>query len=282
MQAVRGGVPKPFEGYPAYGAAHPVMPNQQLRGLLFDTTRIADFVLKHSIAGVSVDPVEFGEGNEHSLVLPERVAELFGEGPPFDEAADPDDVPDLPPEAVYDYDPRKFYRVFDPDTLGVTVVEMDPSEKAARAVRTVWEKQDFGAVENEVKSELGRRAPNTVPKLFIARADTVGKLLPGAESQDVRQKVALFPEAHRSQETLDLMENEASVLYTAINSRLRQFMRPWDIVPHITYMLFRNPTKPKEIELVVESINNYLNAHPFAVRLDSLELRHKTTRSVRK
>lgn len=258
MSRSRNAVPKPFEGYPAYGAAHGVVPSDQLRGFLYDSSRIADYVFMHGMAGVSVDPVEFSNhGQKSELTVPSDVRGRAEEN---------------------GYDPRTFYRVFDPETLGVTVVEMDASEKAARTVRKVWERHDFGAVEQEVKTEVGRSTSNLAPRLFFNHADTVGKRLPGSEIRNIRQKVALFPEAFHSQDTLELLEHESDVVFRAINRRLKQFMKPWDTTPHVTYQLFRDAAKAREVEVIMETTNNYLQKFPFAARLDLLALRHKSVR----
>lgn len=244
----RSGVPMPFEGYPAYGAVHDVLPNQELRRFMFDFSRVADAVFD------TTPPIE---------VISEIEA-------PTDKL--------VVLEPTTNYDPRKFYKIFDAETLGVSVVEMDPAAKAARQFRTVWEKQDFGAVENEAKNKLAAM-PNEAPRLMFNRVEGVGRRLPGVGKRDIRQKIALMPDTAKFVETLEIIEDEADIINTAIRRRLKQFIYPWDIVPHLTFAVFRTAAEPGQVVDVKQKANEYLAKYPFAVRLGQLAFRHKSYRT---
>lgn len=177
------------------------------------------------------------------------------------------------------YDSRKFYRVFDPESLGVSVVEMDPSRRAAQAVRTIWEKNDFGAVEKEARNEIGRTVPNTVAKLRFKSVEGVGRRLANYPTEDVQQKLALMPDTNEFMETYDLIEKEADIIIRAIRSRLKQFVYPWDIMPHLTFAVFRNGAEPDDIKRIKEIANEKLANNPLTVPLGTLAFRHKIVRS---
>jgi len=241
----------PRQGYPAYGALHEVVPNEQLRGLLFDAAWTCDYVFRHQLAGEQVKPVDtWGTG----------------ERPVFSKGAE---------SVQEEYDPRKFYRVFDIETLGVTVVEMDPSAKQARQARAVWEGQDFGAVEQEAKDDIGRRLPVTRPRLFFDRLIAAGNRLPHVPSTEVRQKVALAANPARNPETLALLNGEFDIIVGALRRRLKQYTYPWDFIPHMSFLAFRNQAEPESISAITESLDNYLAQHSFGAALEGLSFRHK-------
>lgn len=251
---------KPFEGYPAYGAVHDVMPNQQLRSFMYDYTRICDYVFMHKAAGVEVDPVIFPEEDDSKVSSPLEVPKH------------------IKLEVEETYDARNYYRVFDTETLGASVVEMDPSKRHAKLIRSIWERNDFGAVEQEARTEIGRSLPGTVPKLFFDRVSGVGGRLPGVHKTEVRKKLALMPDTSKFPETLTLISEEADIIINAIRRRLKQFVYPWDINPHLTYSVFRTRADEKEITTIQKSTNNYLSRYPFAVRLGTLDFRNKKER----
>lgn len=255
----RDSLRQPFEGYPAYGALHPAIPNQQLREFYFDQTRIADYFIVNRLAGVQVEPLTFDpeiDGVENPLVIEERAR-----------------------EAVIDtYNPNRFYRMFNPDTLGVTVVEMDGSSRVANRMRVVWESQDFGAVEQEAVNEIGRTLPNIVPRLIFNGARGAGGRLPNVPNTEVRQKMALMPDQNQHQATQKLLESEAGIIGDAIRRRMKQYLEPWDYMPHLTYMVFRRETQPADVQAIIKTTNNYLQRNPFGVALDPLEIRSKSTR----
>ncbi|HUP26242.1 MAG TPA: hypothetical protein VM124_01185 [Candidatus Limnocylindrales bacterium] len=255
----RGSLIRPFEGFPAYGAVHDVIPNQQLRGLLFDFSRLSDEVFQRAFQTEEV--------------------ELPGYEPEEGFTAEPITCMDA---AQGTYDPRRFYRIFDIERLGVSVVEMDPSARAARAVRAIWEGQDFGAVENEARNEMGRTLPIMRPRLFFNRVEGVGRRMPGVPKEDVRQKLALMPDTNRFIETHELIEEEADIIINAITRRLRQFTYPWDTIPSLAFAAFRPAAQPDQIVEVKNKTNEYLAKHPFGLALGQLTFRYKKQRGRRR
>lgn len=250
----RSGLVQPFEGYPAYGAVHDVIPNEQLRNFLFDFSRVADQVFQKSLG-------------EETLFIDNRL----------------EDEIDTNTEKAIDscYDPRLFYKIFDIETLGVSAVEMDPAAKQARAVRAIWEKQDFGAVEQEARNEMGRRLPDVRPQLMFNRVQGAGKRLPNVSKTEVRQKLALLPDPVKFPETISLINEEADIVIRAIRSRLKQFTYPWDEFPHLTFSVFRTAAEPDQIDEIVENTNKFLAKNPFGVRLGDIGFRYKSERTKR-
>ncbi len=115
----RGSLDQPFEGFPAYGAVHEVIPSREFRDAIHHFAEIADDIFEI----------------------------------PFRHYQDPgSDV-----YTVRNYDPRSFYQLFDLSKLGVSVVEMDPSKKQAEIARKVWESKDFGAVEQQARNAMKKR-----------------------------------------------------------------------------------------------------------------------------
>ena len=255
----RDSLASPFVGYPAYGAVHEVKPNQMLKAFLYEFSCISDQVF-----------------DKTSLI---EEAEIPG----YVSAGDFSDEPVIgnQPEEV-DYDSRRFYRSFDVETLGVSVLEMDPSARVARAIGALWEKQDFGAVEKEAKNEISRALPMIRPRLFFNRVEGVGRRLPGAAKTDIRQKLALMPDTNKFAETNDLIEDEADFIIQAITRRMKQFIYPWDITPHLTFAVFKNMADPEQIKEIKEESNAYLREHPFGVALGQLSFRHKAERRQRR
>lgn len=274
-----------YQGYPAYGAVHDVVPNDQLRGFMYDFSRMADGVFADDFGTVEVNPAAGYVPEEGFLADPIQITPT-GSEVAVDEiqvlrlAQTEDNEPQLKPSviATAGYDPRKYYRIFDPESLGVSVVEMDPSKRAAQTVKAIWEKQDLGAVENEARNEMGRRLPNTAPRLFFNRVEGVGGRLANAPRSDVQQKLALMPDTNRFMETFSLIDEEAEIVISAIQKRLKQFTYPWDIMPHLTFAVFRSGAQVDQIVDVKEAANQYLAVNPFGVRLGDLSFRHKLKR----
>lgn len=262
MSHPRDGLRQPFEGYPAYGAVHDVRPNEQLRSFMFDFARNADGIFVQDTSYRIVDT------NNDDLSPEERTATI-----------NIIDVDGNPASAYApDYDPRKYYRVFDPETLGVSVVEMEGSKRAAQAARAVWQKNDLGAVEKEAKNVIGRQLPNLTPRLLFTHVTGVGGRLPNAPQADVKKKLALMPDSTKFPETFDLIDKEAAIIIEAIRRRLKQFEYPWDLIPHLTYAVFRGEARSEQIIQVQERAEEYVQKHSFGVQLGTLSFRHKLRR----
>ncbi len=256
----RSSTHQPFEGYPALGAFHDVIPNQQLRSFLYDFSRTADFVLKRSQAGMIVEPVSEEDWRNSSFF---EEADEYIEGHP----------------KLDGYDFRNYGKIFDIDRLGVSVVEMGQSARAARKVRAVWEKHDFGAVEQEARDELARYTGVKAPSLRFSGVMGVGRRLPGIDRRDVRQKLALMPEGPKNKEVVEIIERESEIITNAINRRLKQFMDSWDTIPHLTFAFFGQNTSGEAVEAIEESADTYSKLYPCGAQLGELLFRHMSLRT---
>jgi hypothetical protein len=283
MAAHKQGLPpSPLEGYPAYGAVHDIRP-AGIRDFLYDFGRIADGVFADEIEPAEVNPIPDYTSDEEFDDTPI----LLGDDSETEEAVETVSLQIIDPntrlprviEANANYDSRQYYRVFDPESLGVSVVEMDPSRRAAQAVRAIWEKNDFGAVENEARNEIDRILPANVAKLRFNRVEGVGRRLANYPKDDVQQKLALMPDTNEFIETYDLIEREAEIIIRAIRSRLKQFVYPWDITPHLTFAVFRTGADPDQIKHIKSVTNKRLAEQPMVVPLGDLTFRHKIARS---
>ncbi len=255
----RNGVTSPFEGFPAIGAVHDVIPTDSLRNFQFDFSRISDLMLKQCIEFGNPTPMTKDDFcNPNCFQDAHQNLEDYGDWP--------------------DFDPRHYYKIFDVETLGVSVVEMDASARAARAVGAIWEKQDFGAVQQEAINEVAKQTGIFKPKLKLNNVMGVGRKFPGVDKKEVRQKLALLPDTTYHPETTDLLESEAEIINSAIRRRLKHFLSPWDVVPHVTFAIFRQKTSSEAIKAIEESTKNYLQLYPIAIRLGELTFRHKSIR----
>lgn len=260
MSLPRSNPERPHEGYPTYGAVHGVIPNQQVRNFLYQFARVSDFVFTQSVAGEPVEPITWV--NEED----EKKDFKF---PALSEAA----------VAVSEnYDPRKFYRMFDLETLGVSVLEMDPSAQQARRFKALWESHDIGAAEQEIKNEVARSQPTTRPRLIFDRLVPAGRRLPGVPNTDTRQKLALAPQPGKHTETLDTIDNELDAVASVLRRRLKQFVVPTDVVPHVSFMVFRRHADVDSIATIAESMDTYLRKWPVGAALEGISFRSKLDR----
>lgn len=250
----RSRLTQPREGYPVYGAVHEVIPTTQIRDFQTVFAIIADQVFDQT-GNSEIDPVPQFKPTE------EFAAEIIT--PPLDKP----------------FDSRDHYRIFNPETLGLSVIEMDPSSKKARQIRTVWEKQDFGAVEKDARNELLRHLPNRIPTIKFTGAKFVGGILPGAKpSELVRQKVALIPDSKTSFEILEIVNLEANIIIRAIRARLKQFAYQYDIVPHVTFAVFKKGVERDQAVAVVDGIHKHLIKKPLHAQLSPLVFRSRSER----
>lgn len=251
---------QPFEGYPALGAFHDVIPSEQLHNFLYDFRRIAEYVLKRSEVGLGFDVIE---------------KEDF-KNPDFFEEANKD-IDKHPQLDGFDF--RNYGKIFDLDRLGVSVVEMGQSARTARAIRAVWERQDFGAVEQEARDEVDRFLGMSQLSLKFSGVMGAGRKLPEIDKKEVRQKLALLPEGAANQGAIELLGTEAEIITDAINRRLKQFLGSWDIVPHLTFAYFKQNTNPDAVRAIEASADNYSRLFPCGAQLGSLMFRHISTRT---
>ena len=254
----RNSVVSPFEGYPAYGAVHEVMPDHRFREFMSVFARISDQVFDF------VPPVEVIDPQPDFQA--EAGMEAFSLLPEID-------------EVVVPYDSRKFYKIFDPDKMGATVLEMDPAQKAAKRIRKVFESQDFGAVEKNAKNEIDRIMPMSYPELVFNRVESVGNLLPGVSQDIVRQKLALFSDTTKCLQTHKSMQSEQTIIVKHLKKHFKQFMTPWTLVPHLTFAVFRKQASAEQVTDIIGKTNEYVQANPLYVSLErSLTFRSRSDR----
>lgn len=247
----RSGLCSPWEGYPAYGAVHEVLPTQELSTFMYNFRRIADSVFDIGPPQVRIEgfDVEPSNGRE---------------------------------DETSDYDSRKFYKAFDIDTLGVSVVEMDPSQKAAKKIRKIWERQDYGVVAQEARTGIDRQfgiEGQTPMRLSVDHVDGIGGKLPSYVGDELRQKLALIADVTQYQETISKLDYEAEEIMGAINRRLDgQVVYPWDRIVHVTFAAFRADAQPRQVRTVIDKTNQHLAKKPLTVKLGKLEFRYKKSR----
>lgn len=250
--AARHGLPEPFRGFPSYGALHEIVPNPQVTGFLFEFSTRAYEAFK---------PEGDGEVNPIPDYSPK---EEFGP------------ITIIPSPS---YDPRDYFRVFDSDTLGVSVLDMDPSASKARKFHTLWENNDFGATEQDARNEIDRKFPDTKIHIIYDRVMPVGGFLPTAHGgREARQKIALVPSVERSMDLNKLVTDEANIIIRAIKRRFEQFVAPWDIVPVTTFAAFKPKASDDRIKSLIEETNKGLADKPVGARLGRLVFRHKSSR----
>lgn len=90
-----------------------------------------------------------------------------------------------------------------------------------------------------------------------------------------------MPDTTKFTETLELIGAENEIIVRAIQKRLKQFMYPWDVSPHLTFAVFRRDATPDDIAAVHEALNRRLSKHPLTIPLGRLGFRHKLVRSKR-
>ena len=282
----RGQVERPFQGYPAYGALHEIIPDSRLREFLAKFSKIADGVL---------DPSQLAD-DEPRVIDPSPHIQPDDEYDPieigaFDDVWSEEPSSRLEAELVEErYDPRKYYRVFDPEKMGVPVVESLPAQKAARAMRTVFESQDFGAVEQDARNAIGRRQPLLYPSLVFNRIEGVGRILPRvpgtAREDDIKQKLALVADlttkSEEAQATLGQLDFEFAQVTTEITRRLKQYIIPTDYIKHLTFAVLKSSISHGQFVDILDKANEHLAKEPLVIELErDLIFRTNSARKIR-
>lgn len=209
MNRIRGSVPQPMEGYPALGAFHEIMPNASVDRFMRGFCAISDEVFSRSGGSQEID------GAPHI-------------------ASDFEPIEVIPPEQE-EYNFRKFYRAYYGTSMWVSVLDMGHSEKMARAMRSVWEKQDLGATEQIARDEISRQMPDIDPCLQLDQVVRLGRRLPGALAGNKGRKLALVPNAGECTATQDLLHAEHDIIIEAIKKRLKNFVEVGAYIPHMTF-----------------------------------------------
>lgn len=260
----RDSLPKPFEGYPAYGAVHDVIPSTALRNFMSDFASFADGIFELEYVTKEVDPTPQITAEEEF----EPIVICAPEGHDSEEIETEEPL----------YDPRKYYRVFNVETMGVSVIEMDPSSKTAKTIRTLWERQDFGIVEQEAKNHIHKHIPRSQLTLAFDRVQGVGGRLPNVPHTDLRQKLALWPDTSSYPETTEIIAEEAGIVISGIARRLKQFIYPWDITPHLTFAVFKKSATAEQVSKIISKTNELMQESPLTVRLGELDFRYSSKR----
>lgn len=252
-QLPRSSVEAPFQGYPAYGALHEILPDTRLREFLAKFSEISNAVIKppeELPPSELIDPTpDFEPEDDFGVVSlgPESEAKVFD--PPFDQ--------------------RHYYRIFDPEKMGVTVVEMLPSQRAASAMRKVFEGQDFGAVEQEARDTIDQGNPVLYPQLKFTSVIGVGKMLhTNGGVTPVRQKLALLADVTTHLETHDMLDKENAAICDALRRRLKQFVLPNDFIKHLTFAALKRPITNEMLAEIITQTNSHLTENPLYVDLD--------------
>lgn len=241
--AARDSLRGPCDGYPVYGAVHEVVPSKELRCFLSNFEEVA---FNHF--DDTTQSIDMGGNLETNLEY-----EITRS----------------------DFDPRYHYKVFNSHGLGLSVLSMDPSASIAKRLRMKWEKHDFGAMIKEAQNELGRSVPGGKISAVFDSAILVGGRLPNCSDEKIRQKIALMPSAERSPDLYELVSKEAEICINAIRKRMKQFVYPWDITPHVTFAVFKRKAEPHKIAQLLKITNSMLAENPVGAALDPLSLRIK-------
>jgi hypothetical protein len=243
MSKIRGSLPESFEGYPAVGAYHEIIASRSLDKFMQGFCAIADEVFQRYAGSVEVDNAPHIESTFEPLEIV----------PPEDDK----------PE----YDFRRYYRAYYASSMFVSVLDMSHSERIARAMRSVWEKQDLGATEKEARNAIGRLGPDFNPSLHMDQVIRLGRRFPNASAQGKGRKLALVPNASRCVETQDFLQLEHEIVIEAIRRRLKQFVPDGEYVPHLTFAWFTDRVTEEQVEEISERTTELTKKEPLQVNL---------------
>lgn len=233
MSRIREDLPVAFEGYPAIGAYHEIRPNPTLDRFMRGFCGIADEVFKKAWE------------NDGSLQVV---------------------CDDEPVEEVAEYDFRNYYRAYYANSMWVSVLDMSHSQKHARAMRSVWEKQDLGDTQQIARDEIDRQMPSSRPRLHFDQVARFGSRLPNAPGNHEGRKLALIPNASISGETVELLTTEHDIIINAIQRRMKKFVPMGEFIPHLTFAWFTNNVTEAQIATIASKAKSLADETP--VRLD--------------
>lgn len=166
-----------------------------------------------------------------------------------------------------DYDPRHYYRVYDAQRMGLTVLEMDPSMAQAQKIRQVLQRKDVGLLEQDIKDQATRLIKPVSPQITIVRADSCGKYFnPGKTLRKFRRGVALFPDTSLDLDTHEMLADELGIGIEAIRRQFKQFMHQTDLTAHMTFVEFKDAVNKEQVGEIIKNTND---------KIDELRERYK-------
>lgn len=235
MSRIREELPEPFEGYPAIGAYHEIIPNPTLDRFMRGFCEVADEVFKRA----------WKEEAAVQVVTDEREE-----------------------QAPEEYNFRRYYRAYYATNMWVSVLDMSHSQKHARAMRSVWERQDIGDTQQIARDEIDRQMPCSRPRLHLDQVARLGSRLPNAPSYHEGRKLALVPNAAESGETIELLAAEHEIIISAIQRRLKRFVPVGEYLPHVTFAWFTNNVSEGQISEVADGAKTLAGEHPVRMDID--------------
>lgn len=281
--------PEQHQGYPAIGAYHEVFPNDRLDSFMESFRVIANKVLipAHAAQQAVDQPLQildFEEtGNDEDRFRPSTRSEAASYDDISFEAANSGDKLDadmyhhiLTWKHAHDY-----YRAYNGTSMYVSVLDMTHSERHARTMRSIWQKQDLGDTKQMARNEIDRRMPDTRPRLQLDQISRAGTRLPNAPASHEGRKLALVPNPSEYGTTIDMLCEEHNIIIAAINKRLKSFVPYGEFMPHVTFAWFSGKVTEEQLAQIARETKALAGEMPIKVNLDPyLTFRDRLTRSL--
>lgn len=174
------------------------------------------------------------------------------------------------------YDPRHYYKVYDPERFAVPILDVRPNDKGMKPIGAVFERQDFGIVQQNIRNQTeGRVALGEPLPLIFDRVSSVGRLIPsqrGNRDSAPRQKLALMADTSMTdalhEGTIDRLNNEFEFITREIAKRLMHQILPIDFIIHSTFAHFKQPAQLSQVAEIVGRTNDLLKAEPLSVEIE--------------
>lgn len=245
----------------SYGVYHEVIPDTQLMEFVTRFRSISDSVFK--IADDDVGPPVVEPGVQQRFVA----GDIFS-----DKDAEPEKVET--PQSHYD--PRHYYKVYDPERFAVPILDVWPSDKGMKSIGAVFERQDFGSVQQNIRNQTEGRVVLGKPlPLIFDRVSSVGRLIPnqrGNRGAAPRQKLALMADTSMTgalyEGTIDRLNSEFEFISREIVKRLMHPVSPIDFIIHSTFTHFKQPAQLSQVAEIVGQTNESLKAEPLSVEIE--------------
>lgn len=167
-----------------------------------------------------------------------------------------------------EYDPLDYYRAYYSTSMWVSVLDGNQSEKHARAVRKIWEKQDLGDTQKMARDEIDRQMSVGQPCLRLGQIVRVGSRLPNAPSHHEGRKLALVPNPGECIETQALLCEENRIIVEAIQKRMKKFVPLGAYIPYITIAWFKNGVEESEVAKIAKKTQELAAENPVNVALE--------------